>query len=326
MRSDEISDVGALSGLSSLGELYLDNNQISDISALSGLSRLFLLYLGINQISDVSALNGLANLTNLRLNTNQISDVSALSGLTGLLWLHLDNNQISDINALSELTGLFWLNLENNQINDVSALNGLANLTSLRLNTNQISDVSALSGLTELSFLDLEYNQISDISALIGLTELSQLDVSHNHLFLGENSQALADIDNIRNTGRRSTFVTFEPQNLDIFQGQPINGVPGWLASSWYLDYNIEFWPWIYHDEHGWQFVDPRSTEEVIFLWDLGLGQWIFLNENSYRWIFIFGAENAGWVFTFSDNKPGRRFFQRLDGSLFSVPPDLPVN
>ncbi len=113
----------------------------------------------------------------------------------------------------------------------------------------------------------------------------------------------------------------------DVFGGTAIEGFPGWRASSWYKNYNAEFWPWIFHDEHGWQFVSASSTSSVIFLWDLGLGQWVFLNEGSYRWIFIFGGDQAGWVFTFGDNTPGRRFFQRLDdGSLFSVPPDLPVN
>ncbi len=113
----------------------------------------------------------------------------------------------------------------------------------------------------------------------------------------------------------------------DIFRGEPIPGFPGWMASPWYKNYNIDIWPWIFHDEHDWQFVFEGSSESVIFVWDLGLEEWIFFNENSYRWIFIFGGNNAGWAFTFGDNRPGRRFFQRLDdGSLFSVPPGLPVN
>ncbi len=115
--------------------------------------------------------------------------------------------------------------------------------------------------------------------------------------------------------------------STDVFRGEPIDGFPGWMASPWYKNYNVFFWPFIFHDEHEWQFVFDLSTENVIFLFDFGLGEWIFLNEATYRWIFIFGGENAGWVFTFGDNTPTRRFFQRLDNAtLFSVPPDLPVN
>ncbi len=112
----------------------------------------------------------------------------------------------------------------------------------------------------------------------------------------------------------------------DVFGGVDIPDFADWKASPWYLNYNVEFLPWIYHDEHGWQFVDSGATEDVIFVYDLGLEGWIFVNEAAYRFIFLFGGPNEGWIFTFGDNFPGRRFFQRTDGTLFSVPPDLPVN
>ncbi len=115
--------------------------------------------------------------------------------------------------------------------------------------------------------------------------------------------------------------------DLDVFSGVDIPGFSGWKASSWYKNYNVDFWPWIYHDEHGWQFVDAGSTAAVTFVFDLGLDSWVFINEGAYRWIFVFGGPNAGWIFTFGDNSPDSRFFQRLDdGSLFSIPPGLPVN
>ncbi len=124
--------------------------------------------------------------------------------------------------------------------------------------------------------------------------------------------------------GGREPPETPEPA-LDSFRGEPIDGFAGWMASPWYLNYNVDFWPWIYHDEHGWQFVDSGSTEDVIFVWDFGLGEWLFLNENTYRWMFLFG-DNTGWIFTFDDNTLGKRFFQRFDnGSLFSVPAGLPL-
>ena len=101
------------------------------------------------------------------------------------------------------------------------------------------------------------------------------------------------------NTEQRSSFHSnydkfVSSSQPDILGGTDIEGSPGWKGSPWYMNYNVDSWPWIYHDEHGWQFVAASSTESVIFLWDLGLGQWIFLNENSYRWIFIFGGDNAG--------------------------------
>ncbi len=124
----------------------------------------------------------------------------------------------------------------------------------------------------------------------------------------------------------QSFLATFGPPLCeDVFCGEDIPGFPGWQASPWYLNYNVDFMPWIFHDEHGWQFVSGENPQEIFFLWDLGLAEWIFLDESTYRWMFLFG-DNPGWIFTFPDNTPERRFFQRSDdGSLFSVPEGLPV-
>ncbi len=154
----------------------------------------------------------------------------------------------------------------------------------------------------------------------MGLSNLEALNVSGNFLLLNAGSSALAVIESLQNGG---TSVIFEPQNLDIFQGQPIDGFVGWRASQWYLNYNVDFWPWIYHDEHGWQFVSENSSEDIILLFDLGLEEWIFLNANTYRWFFLF-SNTPGWIWTFGGNTPIRRWFQgRDDGSLFLVTPGL---
>ena len=100
----------------------------------------------------------------------------------------------------------------------------------------------------------------------------------------GSGNIYVADTDNHRIQKFSTSMLSLE----DIFGGVPIEGFPGWRASPWYLNYNVDFWPWIFHDEHGWQFVDSGSTEAVIFVWDFGLGEWLFLNENTYRWMFLF--------------------------------------
>jgi len=162
--------------------LNLRENKISDLRALSGLTGLTILVLDDNQISDLRALSGLTGLTILELNDNQISDLSALSGLTGLTELWLNNNQISDLSALSGLTGLTMLEVRNNKISDLSALSGLTGLTTLRLSGNQISDLRALSGLTGLTNLWLDDNQISDLRALSSLKGLTKLEVRNNKI------------------------------------------------------------------------------------------------------------------------------------------------
>ena len=93
------------------------SNSVSDISALSGLTNLISLYLNDNNVSDISALSGLTNLGNLVLEGNNVSDISALSGLTKLSWLDLKNNNVSDISPLVSNTGLgtgYWVSLLGN--------------------------------------------------------------------------------------------------------------------------------------------------------------------------------------------------------------------
>ncbi len=107
----------------------------------------------------------------------------------------------------------------------------------------------------------------------------------------------------------------------DILSGWPQG--QNLFVSPWYGSYHTDYLPWIYHQEHGWQFLFEGSAKEAVFLWDEGLQEWIFTNAETYRWIYIYG-ENPGWLWTFDDNTPERRFFQRLDdGSLFSVPEGL---
>jgi Leucine-rich repeat (LRR) protein len=99
--------MSALSGLTSLRTLRLEDNSISDISALSGLTSLRELYLSSNWISDMSALSGLRSLRSLDLSSNSISDISGLSGLTSLMDLNLSyNSNLTDIQALLDNAGL----------------------------------------------------------------------------------------------------------------------------------------------------------------------------------------------------------------------------
>ena len=111
---------------------------------------------------------------------------------------------------------------------------------------------------------------------------------------------------------------------LDVFSGVDIEGFPGWKASPWYKNYFAGFWPWIYHDESGWQFVSSASLEETIFLWDLGFGKWTFLNEEGWRFIYVFSRSPflpEGYYWSFASNTPELRFFQGPDGDIISIPP-----
>ncbi len=104
----------------------------------------------------------------------------------------------------------------------------------------------------------------------------------------------------------------------DPFGGDEITGIPEWNSSPWYENYFTDIWPWIFHDQHGWQWVYPGSESGAIFVWDFGLNEWLFLNESTYRWVYLFG-DNPGWIWSFPGGGPGERLFARADdGCVFS--------
>ena len=76
---NSIIDIGPLSGLTNLTELWLSTNLISDISPLSGLTNLTELWLGGNQIVDIEPLvdnTGFGEEDYVDLNSNPLSDTS----------------------------------------------------------------------------------------------------------------------------------------------------------------------------------------------------------------------------------------------------------
>ncbi len=149
---------------------------------------------------------------------------------------------------------------------------------------------------------------------------LAQKKAVYNYLFVEEDgSHGVHNLSYAVGILQASLEDLNRPGNF--FGSTEIDGFPGWRASPWYGNYNVDFYPWIFHDDHGWQFVsETASSEASIFLYDLGLGQWLYFSSETYRWMFMFGP-NEGWIWTFSDNPPGTRNFQRLDdGTLFTVP------
>jgi len=125
--------------LSSLTELYLDNNEISDIKPLQSLTQLTELNLSRNEISDIKPLESLIQLFLLELDNNQINDIKPLASLTQLIFLGLSDNKISDIQPLQSLRELDYLSLDNNQISNIKPLQSLTNLNYLSLGGNLIT-------------------------------------------------------------------------------------------------------------------------------------------------------------------------------------------
>ena len=87
LRSEELTDITPLSGLTNLTKLDLSNClKLTDITPLSGLTNLTDLSLSFcYELTNITPLSGLTNLTKLDLNLcEKLTDITPLSGLTKL--------------------------------------------------------------------------------------------------------------------------------------------------------------------------------------------------------------------------------------------------
>ena len=90
----------------------------------------------------------------------------------------------------------------------------------------------------------------------------------------------------------------------------------GWWFSDWFGSFNVDFFPWIFHSQHGWAFVFEESSAENIFFYDLGSLGWFFTASTQYPNMFSF-TRNA-WVFYFEDTSAPREFVDLQTGEFFS--------
>ncbi len=143
INSTGISDISALSNLTSLTTLLAQSNNITDITPLENLTQLETLRLSnntaINYTAPAPTLDNLTRLIDLDIRDTGLVDLSILSNLTQMLYLILDRNSIVDVLPLAPLTSLRQLSLTNATIGgqgvgNVNALKDMTQATSIRLN------------------------------------------------------------------------------------------------------------------------------------------------------------------------------------------------
>jgi hypothetical protein len=128
---------------------------ISDISALSGLTGLRDLELNETRVSEIGALSKLVKLEKLSLFKSPVEDLGPLSNLTGLVRLNLIETRVNDLTPLSRLHRLKVLDLGWTSIRDISAIKFLHDLESLSMQATPVEDISPLTGLKKLNSLQV---------------------------------------------------------------------------------------------------------------------------------------------------------------------------
>ena len=175
LSENEISDISALSGLTSLTTLHLNNNQISDISALSGLTSLTTLYLGSNKITTVPNLSGLTQIKRWDFSVNRITSISRSNLPSEATDLTLRANQIVSITAADLPPMLKLLVLSDNKLREIPDLSGLTALNRLALDRNPISKIEPTRLPSSLTELDLTGHRIYDPTEFLKLVRSGRL-------------------------------------------------------------------------------------------------------------------------------------------------------
>ncbi|KAM5279951.1 leucine-rich repeats and immunoglobulin-like domains protein 1 [Ctenodactylus gundi] len=203
--------------LTSLQEVYLNNNELATIPSLGAASaHVISLFLQHNKIRSVagSQLKAYSSLEVLDLSSNNITEIrsscfphglrirelnlvsnrigtlesGAFDGLSrSLLTLRLSKNRIAQLPVKAfKLPRLTQLDLNRNRIRLIEGLTfqGLDSLEVLKLQRNDISKLTdgAFWGLSRMHVLHLEYNSLAEVNSgsLYGLTALHQLHLSNN--------------------------------------------------------------------------------------------------------------------------------------------------
>ncbi len=175
-------DLDAISQLTGLTELTLDNCGISTITSLSTLTELTKLKLNNNAIRNLAPIGNLTKLEELEMQRNVLVDLSPITTCAFLRKLNLSYNTIVSIAPLGELNLLNYLDVSHNEISDISALQKMAELNELYVNNNSITDISPVVYCEKLARINISNNNISDLTPTLDLKHVTHLNFSHNQV------------------------------------------------------------------------------------------------------------------------------------------------
>jgi len=95
--------------------------------------------------------------------------------------------------------------------------------------------------------------------------------------------------------------------------GEESVGVGGnWNFSPWYGFYNDENFPWIFHDQHGWQFLSrAQGGANASWIYDLSLG-WLWVSEEAYP--SVYSVSERSWLY-YDESTESPRWFYHFDNN-----------
>ncbi|KAG6458868.1 toll-like receptor 3 [Manduca sexta] len=190
---NKLNALNFLKDLTSLVELYLNNNNITVVQRLAffGQNKLRVLDLSMNMIVTFEELSlPLVELQYLNITGNRLVGSIAknvFSPAKFLRFLDISNFNITKIESMAfvNLPNLARLNLSHNQIDFIEPDNfiGVNNMYSLDISNNRIKQLALNNGLSNLNAVYLNNNEFTNVSSIFpGPSKLLYVDMSNNKI------------------------------------------------------------------------------------------------------------------------------------------------
>ncbi len=91
-----------------------------------------------------------------------------------------------------------------------------------------------------------------------------------------------------------------------------------WIFSPWFGFYHISYFPWIFHEDHGFNYLFPDSSPEGIYLYDPIIADWLFAVEAYYPDLYFFDGQ--GWMRFLAESESNRQYYRYSDGEMVFYP------
>ncbi len=207
INSPNLTNIDALSSLTSIqGYLIISGPGITNLDGLSSLTSAR--FLGLRNVPLLENIDGLSNLTSVEFLEIQLAplltNIDSLSNLTRLGSIRFANTGLTNIDALSNLGSMGQIEIQDNP--HLSRLDGLSSLTSLQgfliISGSGITNIDGLSNLTEAGRVSISGTAITNVDGLSGLVRIAEFvpdgDPGTNYLDI-RNNHSLTNLDGLRN-------------------------------------------------------------------------------------------------------------------------------
>ncbi len=106
---------------------------------------------------------------------------------------------------------------------------------------------------------------------------------------------------------------------VDPFSGQDPDLGGGFYFSDWYGIYNPLFYPWVFHIEHGWQYIFDTGTSGEVYIYDLECDDFWWSNSTLLAGTF-YSFNRTAFIFYFAGSTNPRNFVNLETEEFFSKP------